>query len=96
MSQDVAGTIQSTMTGATLAGGFFSFVAQYQSEITTLAIATTCVGSVVFGIWGKINESRRNKINKMMIKRDIIKEIEDTGVVTKGEILMIKDELNID
>ena len=96
MSQGATGTIQNVMTGATLGGGFFSFVAQYQSEITTLAIATTCVGSVVFGIWGKINESRRNSINKMMLKREIIREIEITNIVTKGEILLIKDELHID
>jgi hypothetical protein len=87
MSQDVSNTLQSVMTGATLGGGFFSFIAQYQSEITTIAIATTCMGSICFGVWGKINEARRNKVNERDIKIAMIKALESDGKTKEAQLI---------
>ncbi len=53
---------QKLAEGSVYAGGLLAFLAQFQSEITLGVVISTGVVSIVCSIWGKINESTRNKI----------------------------------
>ncbi len=78
MSSDVAGTAHQVMMGVTIGGGGLSFLAMYSSEITVTAVVVSCVGSIFFGVLGKMNERKRNIINERNVaaneKRNEINE----------------------
>ena len=72
MSQDAASTMQHVATGATVGGGSLSLLVTYSNEITIGAIVIGAIATVVFGVWDKIIQTQRNRINKQMIKNDIL------------------------
>jgi Na+/pantothenate symporter len=74
MSQSI--NAQYLTTGATIGGGGLSFLTQYSSEITVIAVVTTAVASIALGIWNGRIQAKRNTINKRNITEDILRSLE--------------------
>lgn len=82
-------------TAVTSVGGFLTLVSQYSTEITVLAVVASAVASIVFGVWARLNESRRNEINEIAMTHKIIRKMQKDGLIDSTTAGAIRDELNI-
>jgi len=94
--------VQKLSEGAVYAGGLIAFLAEYQSEMTTLTIITTGLVSIVCSIWGKINEKERNKIlrenstKEADVTKKNYKAIKRSGLLSNNDVGHVKSILDLD